>query len=261
MGTRDSKISFGLLMTITSLPPGFRFHPTDVELVKFYLTRKVLGKSFPVEAIAEVDIYKAAPWDLHCKACLRSKDLKWYFFCPRERKYATGARTNRSTDFGFWKTTGKDRPVIYIGKTVGMIKSLVFHRRGGEAKTERTNWVMHEYRLEDEDLKSKGVAQDAFVLCMIYEKDGPGPKNGAQYGAPFNEEEWDEDGEADVLSASVFTQEFIFPDKQKHAVDVRIPDPKQYDVGSTSKACPAGTSQIVPSVVNVLPPADRKSVV
>lgn len=46
------------------LTPGFRFHPTDVELVKFYLKRKVLGKTFSVEAVTELDIYKYDPCDL-----------------------------------------------------------------------------------------------------------------------------------------------------------------------------------------------------
>ncbi|KAF8011953.1 hypothetical protein BT93_I0164 [Corymbia citriodora subsp. variegata] len=229
-------------MAITSLPPGFRFHPTDVELVKYYLKRKVLGRRIPIKAIAEVDVYKFAPWDLPDKACLRSRDRKWYFFCPRQRKYATGARTNRSTDYGFWKTTGRDKTVIYNGQTVGMRRSLVFHI----SKTERTDWVMHEYRLEDEELKTRGVEQDAFVLCEIYEKDGCGPRNGAQYGAPFNEDEWDDEGGDDVSPASAFTQEFILP-------NMRNIDPERFCVGSTSKACPAGPSQIIPSVVNVPP--------
>lgn len=48
----------------TQLAPGFRFHPTDVELVRYYLKRKVLGKKLIVDAIAEVDIYKFEPPDL-----------------------------------------------------------------------------------------------------------------------------------------------------------------------------------------------------
>lgn len=31
------------------------------------------------------------------------------------------------------------------------------------------------------------------MLCKVFHKSGPGPKNGAQYGAPFKEEDWDDD--------------------------------------------------------------------
>lgn len=50
--------------TPTALAPGFRFHPTDEELVIYYLKRKVAGKPFRFNAISEVDIYKSEPWDL-----------------------------------------------------------------------------------------------------------------------------------------------------------------------------------------------------
>ncbi|KAJ0550516.1 putative transcription factor NAM family [Helianthus annuus] len=47
-----------------SLAPGFRFHPTDEELVRYYLRRKVCRKPFRFEAVSEVDVYKSEPWDL-----------------------------------------------------------------------------------------------------------------------------------------------------------------------------------------------------
>lgn len=31
------------------------------------------------------------------------------------------------------------------------------------------------------------------MLCRIFQKSGPGPKNGEQYGAPLIEEEWEDD--------------------------------------------------------------------
>lgn len=197
----------------TLLSPGFRFHPTDVELVKYYLKRKILGRKFHFEAISEVEIYKYAPWDLPDKSCLQSKDLKWYFFCPREKKYASGARMNRATEFGYWKTTGKDRPVNYNGEVVGMIKTLVFHR-GRAPKGDRTDWVMHEYRLEEQNLADRGFVQDSYVLCMLFKKEGLGPRNGAQYGAPFREEDWtddDDDDHAAVPSAKITLQKIMPP--------------------------------------------------
>lgn len=181
-----------------SLAPGFRFHPTDEELVWYYLKRKVCGKLFRFDTISEIDIYKSEPWDLPGQSKLKSRDLEWYFFSVLDKKYGNGSRTNRATDRGYWKTTGKDREVRHRARTVGMKKTLVYHS-GRAPRGERTNWVMHEYRLMDEELKKTGVAQDAFVLCRIFQKSGSGPKNGEQYGAPFVEEEWDEDEDVVVF--------------------------------------------------------------
>lgn len=47
-----------------NLPPGFRFHPTDEELVVHYLKKKVTSAPLPVSIIAEVDLYKFDPWEL-----------------------------------------------------------------------------------------------------------------------------------------------------------------------------------------------------
>lgn len=46
------------------LPPGFRFHPTDEELITFYLASKVFNGSFCGVNIAEVDLNRCEPWEL-----------------------------------------------------------------------------------------------------------------------------------------------------------------------------------------------------
>ncbi|XP_038690045.1 NAC domain-containing protein 53-like [Tripterygium wilfordii] len=183
----------------TSLAPGFRFHPTDEELVRYYLKRKVCNKPFRFDPISVVDIYRSEPWDLPSRSKLKSRDLEWYFFSALDKKYGNGSRTNRATEKGYWKTTGKDRPVRWNTKTVGMKKTLVYHL-GRAPRGERSNWIMHEYRLTDEDLEKAGITQDAYVLCRIFQKSGSGPKNGEQYGAPFVEEEWEEDEEVTLLA-------------------------------------------------------------
>lgn len=88
---------------------------------------------------------------LSAKSRMPTRDLKWYFFCPIARKYGTGERQNRATDQGYWKTTGKDRSVNYKNEVVGMIKTLVFHT-GKAPRGNRTDWVMHEYRLKEKDV-------------------------------------------------------------------------------------------------------------
>ncbi|XP_074357514.1 NAC domain-containing protein 53-like [Apium graveolens] len=188
----DAKVTVAARPASSSLAPGFRFHPTDEELVRYYLRRKICGKPFRFDAISDIDIYKVEPWDLPGKSRLKSRDLEWYFFSYLDKKYGNGSRTNRATDGGYWKTTGKDRAVYHRTKVVGMKKTLVYHS-GRAPRGERTNWVMHEYRLIDEELEKTGILQDAFVLCRVFRKSGSGPKNGEKYGAPFVEEEWEDD--------------------------------------------------------------------
>lgn len=47
-----------------SVPPGFRFHPTDEELLYYYLKKKVSYESIDLDVIREVDLNKLEPWDL-----------------------------------------------------------------------------------------------------------------------------------------------------------------------------------------------------
>ncbi|CAL0321747.1 unnamed protein product [Lupinus luteus] len=158
--------------------PGFRFHPTDEELVDFYLKRKIQNKSLPIEMIKQVDIYKYDPWDLP-KELASSGEKEWYFYCPRDRKYKNSVRPNRVTRTGFWKATGTDRPICSSqGKCIGLKKSLVFYR-GRASKGIKTDWMMHEFRLpciSDSSRPTKSfseksiTASDSWAICRIFKK-------------------------------------------------------------------------------------------
>uniref|UniRef100_J3LQX1 NAC domain-containing protein n=1 Tax=Oryza brachyantha TaxID=4533 RepID=J3LQX1_ORYBR len=182
------------------LPPGFRFHPTDEELVTYYLTRKVSDFAFATRAIADVDLNKCEPWDLPndkrplyatlytyknvkiMNEWIRSSNIhmdgweagkasmgekEWYFFSMRDRKYPTGIRTNRATESGYWKTTGKDKEIFHGGMLVGMKKTLVFYR-GRAPKGAKTSWVMHEYRLQTKFPYKP--SKDEWVVCRVFKK-------------------------------------------------------------------------------------------
>ncbi|CAN7034460.1 unnamed protein product [Brassica oleracea var. botrytis] len=49
---------------LVDMPPGFRFHPTDEELITCYLKEKVLDSRFTAVAMGEADLNKCEPWDL-----------------------------------------------------------------------------------------------------------------------------------------------------------------------------------------------------
>ncbi|XP_031280107.1 NAC domain-containing protein 86 isoform X1 [Pistacia vera] len=160
-------------MAPVGLPPGFRFHPTDEELVNYYLKRKINGQEIELDIIPEVDLYKCEPWELAEKSFLPSRDPEWYFFGPRDRKYPNGFRTNRATRAGYWKSTGKDRRVSYQNRAIGMKKTLVYYR-GRAPQGIRTDWVMHEYRLDDKECEDSTAAiqVDSYALCRVFKKNG-----------------------------------------------------------------------------------------
>ncbi|XP_047976054.1 protein BEARSKIN1 [Salvia hispanica] len=151
------------------VPPGFRFHPTDEELLHFYLKKKVSFQKFEMEVIREVDLNKIEPWDLQEKCKIGSTPQnEWYFFSHKDRKYPTGSRTNRATSAGFWKATGRDKCIRNSFNKIGMRKTLVFYR-GRAPHGQKSDWIMHEYRLEDSH-NEPPPNEDGWVVCRVFKK-------------------------------------------------------------------------------------------
>lgn len=46
------------------VPPGFRFRPTEEELVGYYLNRKVNSLKIDLDVIVDIDLYRMEPWDI-----------------------------------------------------------------------------------------------------------------------------------------------------------------------------------------------------
>ncbi|CAJ1974912.1 unnamed protein product [Sphenostylis stenocarpa] len=156
---------------VSRLPPGFRFQPTDEELVFQYLKCKIFSSQLPASIIPEINnVSKYDPWDLpgNCD------DEERYFFSSKEVKYRRGNRMNRTSNSGYWKATGSDKKIsssINNG-IVGLRKTLVFYE-GKSPNGSRTEWVMHEYRLVSVETSASNSSQkDAneigdWVLCRI----------------------------------------------------------------------------------------------
>ncbi|GAV75606.1 NAM domain-containing protein [Cephalotus follicularis] len=154
--------------TFSHVPPGFRFHPTDEELVDYYLRKKVASKRIDLDVIKDVDLYKIEPWDLIELCKLGTEDQnEWYFFSHKDKKYPTGTRTNRATKAGFWKATGRDKAIYSRHSLVGMRKTLVFYK-GRAPNGQKSDWIMHEYRLETNE---NGTPQEeGWVVCRVFKK-------------------------------------------------------------------------------------------
>lgn len=69
------------VLPLNSLPVGFRFRPTDFELIDHYLKNKINGHNKEVTAIRELDVCKWEPWDLPGDF---SFFLVFFFFTKKE---------------------------------------------------------------------------------------------------------------------------------------------------------------------------------
>ncbi|KAF9667388.1 hypothetical protein SADUNF_Sadunf15G0017900 [Salix dunnii] len=80
------------------LPPGFRFHPTDEELISHYLYKKVLDITFSAKAIGDVDLNKSEPWELpyYGKLDLFSYGHNEWVICRVFQKSSAGKKTHIS---------------------------------------------------------------------------------------------------------------------------------------------------------------------
>ncbi|KAM3740088.1 hypothetical protein ACB098_08G072800 [Castanea mollissima] len=134
--------------SISQLPPGFRFRPSDEELIVHYLQNKVTSRPLPATIVAEIDLYKQSPWEL-----------------PKKALFGEDEWPNRATASGYWKASGTDKPILTSCRSecIGVKKALVFYN-GRPPKAVKTDKIMDEYRLLDMRSRSQ---LDEWVLCRV----------------------------------------------------------------------------------------------
>ncbi|GKV14196.1 hypothetical protein SLEP1_g25099 [Rubroshorea leprosula] len=158
---------------------GFRFVPTDVELLHCLRT-KIVSPNYDNHLIMTTDIYKHEPWFLPWDPVdnvIFHGDER-YFFVQRKPFSGkdTGTRPKRTIDSeqGWWNSNTDDKPIYDEGgKVLGYVKSLTFFlkdetkkRKAGDSKNRKecgikTDWIMHEYMLELNKVRQ-------WVLCRIH---------------------------------------------------------------------------------------------
>lgn len=92
---------------------------------------------------------------------------EWYFFTSRRKKYPNGERPDRSTENGFWKPTGMDKSIPGGGlKPIGSKKTLEFHS-GRHPSGNKTEWKMHEYKVDPSLIKPQNKPQDGMTVNSL----------------------------------------------------------------------------------------------
>ncbi|KAL6007534.1 hypothetical protein ACLOJK_033032 [Asimina triloba] len=170
---------------IKNLPVGFRFLPTDAELIEYYLKGKNLGFHFPDTPIHDCYIYDFNPEDLIGMYGMGEKQ-DMYFFSEREPVTACGLRPNRTAVGGHWRSNRSYEVRDNEDRIIGVRMSLKFFK----GKKESTDWLMDEYKLPEGDEAMTSTREkkrrkmtmaenqnsihrlkmEGFVLCRIHRR-------------------------------------------------------------------------------------------
>ncbi|KAM1523949.1 hypothetical protein ACFXTH_008460 [Malus domestica] len=179
------------------LPPGFRFSPTEEELISFYLQKKLDGRSEDLNRVVDriipvVYIYEFNPWELPQAAgeAIHGDPEQWFFFIPRQESEARGGRPRRLTTTGYWKATGSPSTVCSSNsnhyRAIGLKRTMVFYT-GRAPHGKKTEWKMNEYKaieIHADDNNQPSMAASSsnpstpstptlrqeFSLCRVYKK-------------------------------------------------------------------------------------------
>lgn len=160
---------------VMKLPIGFRFRPTDEELLFHYLKRKALSLPLPAPVILDFDVFISDPWSLPGEA----RERRRFYFCKGKGGLGSNEGTNFSaTECGFWKTNGKAKQIAAsscdgIGGNhfLGTRKLWVFYHRSksGPLGCSKTSWVMHEFQLPKSTQNPDGQNQE-WGVCRVFQR-------------------------------------------------------------------------------------------
>lgn len=153
---------------LPGLPAGVKFDPTDQEILQ-HLEAKVLSDTRRLHPLIDEFIPTLEGENGICythpeKLPGVNKDgqIRHFFHRP-SKAYTTGTRKRRKVhteEDGSetrWHKTGKTRPVLVGGAVKGFKKILVLYTNyGRQRKPEKTNWVMHQYHLGNNEEEKDG---------------------------------------------------------------------------------------------------------
>ncbi|KAJ0105928.1 hypothetical protein Patl1_17912 [Pistacia atlantica] len=120
------------------------------------LKKKRLDPEFSVpDEINELDIFKSDSSELPELSKTNCDEQAWPFF-SEPYKNVKGKQAHLTN--GNWEKTGNNREVRdkSTGKRIGGRKNYIYYKRGGSPKQKiKTDWVMHDYYVDDDDSRYK----------------------------------------------------------------------------------------------------------
>ncbi|EOY07688.1 Uncharacterized protein TCM_022059 [Theobroma cacao] len=161
----QSRMAFDQVMSTTmKFPMGYRFVPTEEELVLGYLLKKVKGETLPSQAVIDCEIYgdDKEPW----KIFNQTSTDKFYVFTKLKKKNGRGRRIDRTAGCGTWKAQNTYLVMDSKNNHVGFNKLFVFEVKGSDSNNAiNGHWLMHEFSL----LNDKFFRYSRFCILSFLE--------------------------------------------------------------------------------------------
>ncbi|XP_068339160.1 putative NAC domain-containing protein 94 [Pyrus communis] len=160
------------------MPLGFCFHPTDQELITFFLYNTALHTEYCENLIYEFDLFGNTPpwvvWQNVGGLGLDDQDL--YFFCQLKTRSQT--RIKREIDAGGQWSESNSKPVkdLQNEKAIGKMKNLGYEKEGCEHDGD---WLLEEYSILPSVVAGAGHSDHEIgnvVLCRLKNNSRSGNK-------------------------------------------------------------------------------------
>ncbi|KAL6640353.1 hypothetical protein ACP70R_022202 [Stipagrostis hirtigluma subsp. patula] len=152
---------------ILGLPPGFRFRPSDEELVELFLLPRARGHPalYPGVVIDDDTAASAAPWDLLERHDRADGEGGYFFVRSRSSDAKAGARQDRHCDGGgTWRGQKRVYHDLSVdGEKIEWSKNNLSLQLGQGKKSGSSGWVMHEYTITSPPCPSLKICHVAFT--------------------------------------------------------------------------------------------------
>ncbi|KAJ0982253.1 hypothetical protein J5N97_010508 [Dioscorea zingiberensis] len=141
------------------VPFGYRFQPSDEDLLLSYLLKRLLRLSLPADIIFDIDdVFSYNPNQLPKNEEVWMENTAYFFVPVLETNHnddSSGLKVR--TPDGYWRVCGDVVVVMDERRRIGFKKTLVFYQ--GHEPGMRTNWTMVEYKInmDLDELKDKEV--------------------------------------------------------------------------------------------------------
>ncbi|BFG28907.1 hypothetical protein CerSpe_151810 [Prunus speciosa] len=188
------------------VPVGYRFTPSEEELLLHYLFPRMNGEDYPKGVVPDCDLYGTKePWEIWRDFHSSPDDQEdIYVFTTLKKKTPNGSRFCRTvgaTGTGVWKGEDSGKKIRARGSDIGIRKRFRYMNPGSPHDD---RWIMLEFQLDESLVRVRN--KETIVLCLVRKKETSGK----------SKLEERQNHEVDMASHGEIQAQHVHDDQQQH---------------------------------------------